>query len=172
MNPGFLPFLILLYQHKINVSLKIKRLSCRRVLKCGGKDEPHSGKQMMPLSVLISRKAADSDQTHKNTNTPTSTQRCWGCVRILSVQRSVSPTQTNTHTTARCARPNQVNVNVHQLESEGGAGGGLGRRTRGSWKMWWGQKAGEKVTECGSDWRIKMEWEWNKQLCKGWRTQC
>lgn len=45
-------------------------------------------------------------------------------MRILSVQRSVSPTQTNTHTTARCARPNQVNVNVHQLESEGGAGGG------------------------------------------------
>lgn len=44
-------------------------------------------------------------------------------MRILSVQRSVSPTQTNTHTTARCARPNQVNVNVHQLESEGGGTG-------------------------------------------------
>lgn len=52
-------------------------------------------------------------------------------MRILSVQRSVSPTQINTHTTARCARPNQVNVNVHQLESEGGAGGGIGQEDTG-----------------------------------------
>lgn len=51
------------------------------------------------------------------------------CAHTLST--TLSKPHTNTHTTARCARPNQVNVNVHQLESEGGAGGGIGQEDTG-----------------------------------------
>lgn len=51
------------------------------------------------------------------------------CAHTLST--TLSKPHTNTHTTARCARPNQVNVNVHQLESEGGAGGGIGQEDMG-----------------------------------------
>lgn len=54
------------------------------------------------------------------------------CAHTLSTTLSKPHTNKHTHTTARCARPNQVNVNVHQLESEGGRGwGGIGQEDTG-----------------------------------------